>query len=129
MAIEDYNKEELQEIVAGMSKGKTYEEVIAYIVPNKKALAIENLHYMLCNRSHAPGGDSCTFYAEQKDEAYRWSLEKHKEWYALYTSIFGDTTPQEVNEILNAFGQILMPHMTDDNYPIFLSLIRAKFAD
>ena len=125
--LSEYNREELMALVICLAEGRELKEVESYIVPNKKALSIDNFHYMLCNMSHAPGDDSCHYYAEQNDDKYCWTLETHKRWHAKYDSVFGDTTPSDANMILNAFGQLLFPYVNEDNYPIFIALIRAKF--
>lgn len=125
-ALTDYNKEELMAIVAGLAEGKTIVDVESYIVPNQKALAVDAMHYLLCNESHAPGSP-CPYYPEQGGEAYPWKLEAHRKWLALYDSIFGETTPLIAQGILRTFGTLIMS-LDEEAAKIIICLIKEKYS-
>lgn len=124
--IKECTKEELVAIVEGLQEGRTIEDVLKTFVPHKEAVNVCALHYLLCEESHAPGAD-CNFYPEETDFPYPWDQPVHRKWYSKYKNIFGEALLIEVTALLNTFKG-LITILSDDTYPIMISLIREKYS-
>jgi hypothetical protein len=124
--LKECTKEELVAIVEGLQKGRSIEEVMEVFVPHKEAMNICALHYLMCEMSHAPGSN-CSFYTEETDVPYPWDQPVHRKWHSKYKNIFGDTTLLEVTALINTFKGLLTI-LSDDTYPIMISLLREKYS-
>jgi hypothetical protein len=95
-------------------------------VPQKEAMNICAMHYLLCEESHAPGS-ACPFYMEETDFPYPWDQPLHRKWHFKYKNIFGDTTTLDSTALLNTFKGLLTI-LSEDTYLIIIDLIKEKYS-